>query len=573
MRSMDHISKVSAQSIFKLEGLPLTLRVVRLDDPNSLMLRVVGLDCPDELQRLEAALHKRLLILRSATLLKVGFHVDQTFELVLKRRWKSPLKDYLTKHLPNRVEITEVTAESVHEEFPASAAITRTGGFKGTHLLRLFVQCPQCRGERGIIAKTMAELNFGFHCAKLQTLDGRKQTICDTYWMTALSPESQSRTSSINAQKAVEEFELALFDHIQSLSVEKTSRSRRSLSPLKDYWQRSPPQEDSEPFQYPRNEDSGVSRASRTTSNNSMGHFMCLLQEASGDGLPIPLQWTRQLEYAIHKASVGFMVPGFEKYVGMGLVQRSLKEMLSGKKEAESTRSLVLEMHTFFISQKHATGHLAQFSHRLCDALVSTPDYSHFVTWLSIAERTWTIDKVFLNDVLPAGHGHGAEAMSEHLLASPDLFFHADDSAKFQFRSFLESLPDLKKIVVSDIINWNTYLLMAVAGSTEEETKDFLGDILDFALQIELQHADLTRNQLSELSLLEVFGHTVLGKLCSSVLKNWNSRMDSNAESNRIQMESAEVVFGEGDEEIFGQRRPRMAVIVHLGESKPSPQV
>ena len=82
--------------------------------------------------------------------------------------------------------------------------------------------------------------------------------------------------------------------------------------------------------------------------------------------------------------------------------------------------------------------------------------------------------------------------------------------------------------VVCDIINWNTYMLMAVAGSTEEQARAKLGDVLDFALQSELQNARLTRKQLSELSLLEVFQHTALGKLCASVLKKWNTDLKRN---------------------------------------------
>ena len=82
--------------------------------------------------------------------------------------------------------------------------------------------------------------------------------------------------------------------------------------------------------------------------------------------------------------------------------------------------------------------------------------------------------------------------------------------------------------VICDIINWNTYMLMAVAGSTEEEAKAKLGDVLDFALQSELQNAKLTRQQLSDLAPLEVFKHTALGKLCTSVLKKWNAHLKRN---------------------------------------------
>ena len=88
-----------------------------------------------------------------------------------------------------------------------------------------------------------------------------------------------------------------------------------------------------------------------------------------------------------------------------------------------------------------------------------------------------------------------------------------------------------KTKVVCDIINWNTYMLMAVAGSTEEEAKTKVGDVLDFALQSELQNAKLSRKQLFDFSPLQVFQHTALGKLCSSVLKKWNAELGRNIKS------------------------------------------
>ena len=74
-------------------------------------------------------------------------------------------------------------------------------------------------------------------------------------------------------------------------------------------------------------------------------------------------------------------------------------------------------------------------------------------------------------------------------------------------------------------------MLMAVAGSTEEEAKAKVGDVLDFALQSELQNAKLSRKQLFDFSPLQVFQHTALGKLCSSVLKKWNAELGRNIKS------------------------------------------
>eukprot|EP00435_Cladocopium_sp_Y103_P030379 s901_g7.t1 len=577
----DHaISVASAQSFFKLEGLPLTLTVVQLDN-SRLELRVLGLDCSDELKRLEAALQKRLLTLRSATLLKVGAHVDQTFELALKKKSVVPIKDYLIQPVLTHVEIAEAKFESVLEELPAASVVMRQKD--GAQLFRLFVQCPLKGGERGLIAETSAKLHLSLDCASLKTLDAPWQTISDIYWM---SREPSDTGPPMSPQNLCEEFKLALFTHHQSMASLSTAVKKQKSSkgiargPVASTGESTAlgtgqasidltqehSSSSSDPYKAAAQEHSGISLLSRTTgspgNDNSMTGFMHgLSKKAAEAALPIALRWThKKLEYAIYPSSAGFVVGGFEKFVGMGLVQRSTQEMLNGKKDAGSPCSLVLEMSTFFISKKQATaaGHFAELSHMLHDAAVGAPCYSQFVTWLNLAERTWTVDRVFLNDVLPAGKGYGAEAVSEHLLAPPDLFFHTASTLS-QFDSFLDSLPDLKKIVICDIINWNTYMLMAVAGCTEEEAKAKLGDVLDFALQSELLNANLTRKQLSELALLEVFQHTALGKLCTSVVKKWNAHLKRS-----MKMETAEVVFGEGNEEIFGQRRPRMAVIVHL---------
>ena len=124
-------------------------------------------------------------------------------------------------------------------------------------------------------------------------------------------------------------------------------------------------------------------------------------------------------------------------------------------------------------------------------------------------------------------------------------------------------MPDLEKLVVADVVNWNTYLLMAVCGRTEAEARQKLGDVLDFALSTELKAANLKKETLLKGSTLEVFQSTILGKMVSSALKLWNEKLHR-----AVKMESAEVVYGEGDEMIFGERRPRMAVVVQLAEEQ-----
>ena len=51
--------------------------------------------------------------------------------------------------------------------------------------------------------------------------------------------------------------------------------------------------------------------------------------------------------------------------------------------------------------------------------------------------------------------------------------------------------------------------------------------------------------------------------MVSWALKLWNEKLQRS-----VKMQSAEVVYGEGDEIIFGERRPRMAVVVQLAEEQ-----
>ena len=43
--------------------------------------------------------------------------------------------------------------------------------------------------------------------------------------------------------------------------------------------------------------------------------------------------------YITSRSPPGFVVDGFEKFVGMGLVQRSMQEMLRGKKDQRQIRA------------------------------------------------------------------------------------------------------------------------------------------------------------------------------------------------------------------------------------------
>jgi len=547
------VSRAAAQSFFNLDGLPLSLTVVPVDK-RSLQLRVVGLDCVEEMMLLEAAFQKRDLALRSAVLLKIGAHIDQTFELVSLRK-NSPVKAFMSPSRPkaNEVKLESVSAETARNEVPLATAAIK--GVQTNDLMKLTINCTVKGGERGVVAETMRKVKHHLVCATLKTeVTGEAS---DMYWMAR-----DANTEERSREDLLSEFRFALFDQVQKLnSLAQVKKKKQFESPV-------------------RGGASGIIGAEPEEQMGKMESVAVVDQinarrRVQEIVLPICLkEKQRDLEYQIHPSDIGLVVNGFQKYAGIGLVQRSLRAMLGYKDATPETSTLQLEMRTFFVPERQAQqsqGHLAKLSHFVTTA-TGKEEYAHFVTWLDISARTWTIDRCFLNGVLPGGKGYGAKAIAEHLLAPPELFFpkdqESDGSVPQWMGSFMDSAPDLEKLVVSDIVNWNTYMLMAVVGCRDKgKSADALvGDVLDIALQTELTHAKLTKDQLYKTcTALQVFQRTVLGKTCVSVLKQWNTKL-----KRKITMQSAEVVFGEGDEQIFGQRRPRIACIVTLAEEADS---
>ena len=521
-------SRAAWQSFFCLDGLPLSLTIEQVQ--TNLHLRIVGLDCAEELPLLERAIAKRDFVIKTATLIKIGSHIDQTFEL--QPLYHAPVRAYLMRRSKeiSEIEVTSVSASELKEMMPQAATALQpaVSGKKMEQIVKLSVDCPARGGERGVVINMMRSLKYKLICATLKT---DTVGLADTFYITP-DPELNGYPKAEDLLLA--EFRLAVFDLLQN-----------NCSTM-----------------------SGVSKVSLSTPKTPGTALNQMENQAAQSALQLPIalrDLQKTLVYQLHgPVNSGLVIDGFWKYVGIGLAQRSLEEMLGFKEKKDAVRPLVLEIRTCFVSEHVAksSGQFAEFSHLLRDAIVGTEEFANFVSWLDISERTWTIDRVYLNGILPSGHRHGAKAIAEHLLESPLLFFQSDSQA--QIGSFLNSMPDLEKVVISDIVNWNTYLLMAVAGTSEAESSAKVGDVLGFALNTELSAAGLTKHTLYNGSILEVFQHTVLGKMVFWALKIWNEKLNR-----AVNVKSAEVVYGEGDEEIFGQRRPRMAVILRL-ESRDS---
>ena len=392
----------------------------------------MGLDLADELPLLEAAVARREMLIKKATLLKIGCHVDQSFELTNLAN-RSP-KQQATKQ---DVEVSSASAAEVLKAVPQAEAALST---KLGQVLKLFVDCPARGGERGAVMSMMRKLRYKL-ISGIWTSDITHR-ISDVLYMT---PDVELGGYPKAEDLLAAQFRFALFSQLQ-----------KNFSTT-----------------------SGVSKSSTVipAGQSAIEHISSKAKQQGGlQQLPIALRdLQRDLEYQLHgPMTSGMLIDGFCKYVGIGLAQRSLQEMLGFKREEGAAPSLVLEIRTCFVSEKVAqsAGQLAEFSHLLHDAIVGTQEFANFVSWLDIPSRTWTIDRVYLNGVLPAGTRYGARAIAEHLLEPPLLFFQG--RSKAQIGSFLDSMPDLEKLVVSDIVNWNTYLLR-----TNGLTKDVFRSIGD----------------------------------------------------------------------------------------------
>ncbi|CAJ1366588.1 unnamed protein product, partial [Effrenium voratum] len=373
-------SRAAWQSFFRLDGLPLSLTVEPVQ--KGLRLRIVGVDSVDELPLLEAALAKREMLIKSGTLIKIGCHVDQSFELI------PLLRNQLRKQkLKQDIEVTSCTVADVLNAVPqAGAALDAV-----SQVLKLTVDCPARGGERTAVMGMMRKLKYKLVAGTLTT--DSANGICDAFYIT---PDLELKGSAKAEDLLAAEFRLAVFSQLQKNSSAMSQMSKNSMA----------------------------IPAGQTV----MEHISSKAkQQGTLQDLPIALRdLQRDLEYQLRgPMTSGLLIDGFCKYVGIGLAQRSLQEMLGFKREEGAAPSLVLEIRTCFVSEKVAqsAGQLAELSHLLHDAIVGTQEFANFVSWLDIPSRTWTIDRVYLNGVLPAGKRYGARAIADHLLEPPLLFF------------------------------------------------------------------------------------------------------------------------------------------------------
>lgn len=276
----------------------------------------------------------------------------------------------------------------------------------------------------------------------------------------------------------------------------------------------------------------------------------------------------KKLEYSINGPTrVGLQVPGYHKYTGLGLAERTAA--YNGEDEGtintDDGISLVLELRTFFIKDEPKQVDMAS---RLRAMMSIEKAYAEFVSWLDVQKRTWTIYKVFLNEVLPSGQGYGSSAVAEHLLAPPELFFPAqpgqggdieNEKDRSWMGSLMDSIPDLEMIRICDIVNWNTYMLVSIAASKTRTCAEVFGEHMEWVLKQELQASRMSKEVLKSGTMLEVVLHTCLGKLIKGAVEGFNKKRGV-----KLEMVSAEAAASRGYENINGETRTRLNVEIKL---------
>jgi len=276
------------------------------------------------------------------------------------------------------------------------------------------------------------------------------------------------------------------------------------------------------------------------------------------------------LRYEMRPCTEGFKICGFDKFIGAGWIPVEAEVLPQEQRSAEALAELppVLEIRTHFSRASGGAGgarRAPRSGMAPLDSLqrwaASGKGHAEFVTWLDAPSKTWTIWKVFLNGVLPEGMKCGAQAVAEHLSGDAGLFFGETPGVR---SNLFGAIADLRCIKVCDVVNWNTYVLMAIAASADRSPQMF-GSHMASTIEQELAAAKLGAADLESGSVTTVFTKTGLGRLVCNVLSIWNAQLGLS-----LYVEEAAVSFVRGAlEHICGEAREMMHVRVSIGRATP----
>mmetsp|Transcript_24026 Transcript_24026/g.66815 ORF Transcript_24026/g.66815 Transcript_24026/m.66815 type:complete len:567 (+) Transcript_24026:54-1754(+) len=259
--------------------------------------------------------------------------------------------------------------------------------------------------------------------------------------------------------------------------------------------------------------------------------------------LPVALQRNvSKVTYKIEPTSWGRLLPGFQKFIGAGVV---LEEGAS----ADQSIAPVVQFTTLFVSNRHAVANGRQPFKRSLQSLMRC-QYAEFVNTVDVYNGRFTVQKAFLNNVCPAGQSIGAFATAEHPWAPV-----WENGAQ----GIGELLPvnKVREIKLSDVVNWNTYSVMCVALNQRPGNHrhvDF-GDNFQASLDHEMGAAKVTLDQCKSLPLAEIFLRTNLGRFVKHVLKLWHQWSGIS-----LVIVDVNVVFLDDFERIAGEYRDAMDI-------------
>jgi len=295
----------------------------------------------------------------------------------------------------------------------------------------------------------------------------------------------------------------------------------------------------------------------------------------------------RNIEYPMHgPCKGGVQVEHSDKYVGIGLVHRSAAPSATDKKRVaglaaanEATDimdnavnkagTLVLEIRTVFTRQQIGVKS-DSYANGLLRAIGGPrKEYAEYVTWLDLQSRVWTVYKLFNNGVAEPGKGLGSLATAEHLLAPADMFFFSSSAGEATVNgvepAWLNSLQEaacgIESIRICDVVNWNTYLLMAVAAKPSRSVQECFGDTMKVVFMQELLHGKMSSQEFQKASVVEIFKKTALGRCTNHMLLAWKEHM----KEGELAMSQVDIQYhNDHFENIHGEFRIRMDIDVKL---------
>eukprot|EP00440_Ansanella_granifera_P010557 gb/GFBE01011453.1/.p1 GENE.gb/GFBE01011453.1/~~gb/GFBE01011453.1/.p1 ORF type:complete len:871 (+),score=196.30 gb/GFBE01011453.1/:1-2613(+) len=246
--------------------------------------------------------------------------------------------------------------------------------------------------------------------------------------------------------------------------------------------------------------------------------------------------------YKIVSSTWGVQYTGLKKFMGAGMVQSA----------SSSKQAPLLQFTTLYV-QEHLGNNGSHSSHSAFLNMFGSKRYAEFVNSIDVNSGRFTVEKVFLNGICPAGKLIGAYSASEQLFAPI-----WENGAT----SLAQILPvnRIKEVKLSDVVNWNTYAVMCVALQERGEISDMFGEHFLPSLNQELKAAQLTRAECRTLPLVDIVLRTCLGKLVLNMLELWSARTFVTLKS-----ESASVVFLDGQAELIeGELRTCMDIVIKV---------